>query len=92
MISSTSEAIAPRSRRAVTQASISGSADGPRKHAACTGAGQGYYVGSHGPIKILPDVAARIADVPLRRMRIVDPPVLMALPDAGTASLWAVAS
>jgi AraC-like DNA-binding protein len=54
--------------------------------------GQGHYVGSYGPIKILPDVTARIADVPLRRMRIVDPPVLMALPDTGTASLRAVAS
>jgi AraC-like DNA-binding protein len=54
--------------------------------------GQGYYVGSQGPIKIMPDVAARIADVPLHRMRIVDPPVLMALPDTGSASLRAVAS
>lgn len=54
--------------------------------------GQANYVGSHGPIKIQPDVAARIADVRLHRMRIVDPPVLMALPDTGAASLRAVAS
>jgi AraC family transcriptional regulator len=50
------------------------------------------YVGSHGPIKIQRDVTARIADVQLRRMRLVDPPVLMALPDTSTASLYAVAS
>jgi AraC family transcriptional regulator len=54
--------------------------------------GQASYIGSHGPIKIVPDVVARIADVQLRRMRLVDPPVLMALPDTGSASLRAVAS
>jgi len=54
--------------------------------------GQSPYVGSHGPIKIMPDVAARIADVQLHRIRIVDPPVLMALPDTRSATLRAVAS
>jgi AraC family transcriptional regulator len=50
------------------------------------------HVGSHGPIKILPDVAARIADVQLRRMRMVDPPVLMAMLGSETTELDALAS
>jgi hypothetical protein len=51
-----------------------------------------HHVGSHGPIKIQPDVSARIADVQLRRMRMVDPPVLMAMLDTRSAEPDALAS
>jgi AraC-like DNA-binding protein len=51
-----------------------------------------HHVGSHGPIKIQPDVAARIADVQLRRMRMVDPPVLMAMLDTEVVEPDALAS
>jgi AraC-like DNA-binding protein len=40
------------------------------------------FVGSYGPVVIEPEVTARIADVHLRPMRALDPPVLMAMPDA----------
>ena len=56
------------------------------------GVDQSRHVGSHGPIKIQPDVAARIADVQLRRMRMVDPPVLMAMLDTSTGEQDALAS
>ena len=56
------------------------------------GTDESRYVGSHGPIKIQPDVAARIADVQLRRMRMVDPPVLMAMLDTASIEPDAIAS
>lgn len=39
------------------------------------------YIGSHGPIVIRPDTGTRRADVRMRPMRPLDPPVLLALPD-----------
>lgn len=45
------------------------------------------YIGCHGPIVIRPDTGLRLADIHLRPMRPLDPPVLLAFPDlrpAGT--------
>jgi len=62
-------------------------------YAMVPGADGARHVGSNGPITIQQDVAARIADVRLHRMRMVDPPVLMAMPDiAAVAALEAIAS
>jgi AraC family transcriptional regulator len=56
------------------------------------GTDEALHVGSNGPIQIQRDVAARIADVQLHRMRMVDPPVLMAMLDTGTAERDALAA
>jgi AraC family transcriptional regulator len=61
-------------------------------YALTAGAGTIQQIGSNGPITIQPDVAARIADVPLHEMRMVDPPVLMAMLDTGSAAVEAIAS
>lgn len=45
------------------------------------------YLASHGPITIRPGIAARLADLRLRRMRVFDPPVLTALLDVRSAAL-----
>jgi AraC-like DNA-binding protein len=44
--------------------------------------GSGFFVGSHGPITIRPETRVRPADVRLRPMSPLDPPVLLALLDA----------
>lgn len=50
------------------------------------------YVGAHGPISIRPDVAARLADVHLRPMRALEPPVLTKLFNVRSSALSSVAS
>ncbi|HEX4700822.1 MAG TPA: hypothetical protein VH352_01715, partial [Pseudonocardiaceae bacterium] len=40
-----------------------------------------HFVGCHGPITTHADTTARLADVRLRPTTILDPPVLIALPD-----------
>ncbi|HCU52697.1 MAG TPA: AraC family transcriptional regulator [Micromonosporaceae bacterium] len=45
------------------------------------------YVGCNGPLTIHPDVVAKLADVQLRPMQSLDPPVLMALLDLRSAKL-----
>jgi AraC family transcriptional regulator len=47
------------------------------------------YVGAHGPLTIRPDTEPRNADVPLRPMRALDPPVLTTLREVRTAVLAA---
>jgi AraC-like DNA-binding protein len=47
------------------------------------------YVGAHGPLTIRPDTKPRTADVPLRPMRALDPPVLTTLREVRTAVLSA---
>lgn len=39
------------------------------------------YIGSYGPIVIRPDTGIHLADIRLRPMKPLDPPVLLALPD-----------
>jgi hypothetical protein len=43
--------------------------------------GEVRHIGAHGPITTRSDTAARLADVQLRPVTIMDPPVLLALPD-----------
>jgi AraC family transcriptional regulator len=43
--------------------------------------GEVRHIGCHGPITTRSDTAARLADVQLRAVTIMDPPVLLALPD-----------
>jgi AraC-like DNA-binding protein len=50
------------------------------------------FVGAHGPLTIRPDTKPRTADVPLRPMRALDPPVLTTLREVRTAALAAAAS
>jgi AraC-like DNA-binding protein len=47
------------------------------------------WVGSHGPITVLPDTITSPADVRLRPMRALDPPVLLALLDVRLVALSA---
>jgi AraC family transcriptional regulator len=49
--------------------------------------GRTLCVGSHGPIRIRPDTAVRHADVRLRPMDALDPPVLRALLDVRSVAL-----
>nr|WP_142002446.1 helix-turn-helix transcriptional regulator [Amycolatopsis cihanbeyliensis] len=44
--------------------------------------GNGLYIGSNGPITIRPETQVRVADLTLRPMNRLDPPVLLALLDA----------
>lgn len=50
------------------------------------------WVGSYGPISVSADTIPPTADVMLRPMRVIDPPVLLALTDIRTAALDASAS
>lgn len=50
------------------------------------------WVGSYGPIAVGADTAVRPADVRLRPMRVIDPPVLMALVDVRPGPAHAVGS
>jgi AraC-like DNA-binding protein len=45
------------------------------------------WVGSHGPISVRPDAVPPPTDVQLRPMRVIDPPVLLALSDVPALSL-----
>jgi AraC-like DNA-binding protein len=53
--------------------------------------GEVRHVGCHGPITTRSDTAARLADVQLRQVTIMDPPVLLALPDLRPAAALEVA-
>jgi len=46
----------------------------------------GSLVGSHGPITIQPHITAQLADIRLRPVTILDPPVLMAVPSTAAPS------
>jgi AraC family transcriptional regulator len=49
--------------------------------------GQGEYIGCHGPIVIRPTRRVQLADIHLRPMRPLDPPMLLALPQSETGEL-----
>jgi AraC-like DNA-binding protein len=49
------------------------------------------YLGCHGPIVTRADAAARLADIRLRQPSLLDPPLLVALPDLGSDAVLDVA-
>jgi AraC-like DNA-binding protein len=53
--------------------------------------GEEDYVGFSGPVTTRPDISARIADVRLRPARMMDPPLLLALPDLRSPELLRIA-